>query len=1562
MSRLNVVQEYQNPKYIGYDGRTHVYMKSDTYIGSDEKVVREEYVYDFATSRIVEKTIDFTPGCERLYLEILSNAADNVGRSRRAKVDPGTIIIEMDNKTIKIKNFGLPIPIELHPVTGVYNPEMIFGSLYTSSNYETDRHEAGTNGIGAKATNIFSLEFMVIVEDSVRKLKYRQIWKNNMVDKSEPEITKYDGNISSVEIVYNMDFARFGYPIPTNEGGGYPLEAFELYTRHAMDLSCTAKVPVKFNGTDFNFSDDKEYFRLYLGDVVENSIVHYQWPEGTEVIKTKSGYQYSKDPAITPIVEIVAVDTPDNGRNVSFVNCIMTKDGGVHINAAVKAITETVVQTVNSATLERLKKRNKGKELTAQEKKTYLITANDVKKHISLFVNVKVLNPKFSSQTKTSLQSPTPKILILPEQLKSIKNWELMVRLNDELMFKHQNNLSKKNGKLTRYIKLKKGVDANNAGGAQRDRCTLYITEGKSGVSYASTLMGLIEGGRDYIGILPMKGKGLNVMNASTLQLSENKEIQELVKMLGLKYCSDNALKSTFYFDQNNYKTLRYGGLMIMADADVDGKHIIGLILNFFFCYFPSLLHSGYVTCYKTPILRTKLKSEKCVFYNQVDYDNWKLTTPNFSKWQHKYFKGLGSSNDKHVKEDFQNPRVITFKYDNYTSYTMRLAFDKKLSDKRKFWISDFINKNRKHYLDSQIQNISNFLNNELILFSIADIERSIPKLTDGLKESHRKILFGANKNWNISLPTSLDKSAKNPYKKVYTPFKVAQFSNFVANVSGYHHGEVNLDDVIVGMAQDFVGSNNIPWFTKDGQFGCVHPDTPILLFDGSVKSAKDVALSDILVGDDGNPRHISKIVSGSDEMYEICNGVYSNYIVNSKHILTLRYSKHKFVSYDENKNIILQYYDATSNIVKRVFFKNSQTTHFKHFLKSIPDENVFDINIKNYLSLTYDAKDFFPVYNNCPIKFDKEQIDVKIDPFEYGLRLVELKPDKVCDSYKYNSKNIRLSVLAGFYQETLSGIFILARPLHDLSKNLIDDLIYIARSLGFVSYTDGNILYISNENNNKPISIKHIGVGEYVGWYIDGNERFLLGDFTVTHNTRYEGGKDASQTRYSHTRPDILLPYIIRKEDEPILEHMVDDGQEIEPRTYYPIFPMILINGAKGIGTGHSTDVPCHNPLEIINWYKLKLSDAPPEQYSEILPWYRGFKGRIDVIDRRAKSKTGGKIQVTTIMPDRKTTKTEIENLPESFDAVHDEDGNDYDQDAADYQNNDRPLLSMVSTGIYQVEGDKIIITELPIGKWSLTYRKWLEDLVEDKKIKGYNDKSVGDIVYFEIIGFNQTPNHNNLHLKKVISMSNMVLLDENNRPIRYDTVYDILESFYARRLPVYKQRKDHILNKLQENINELKFKIQFIQAVIDKKIKLVNKHQSEIYDTMTQLGIPHHIYKQSKTRNLSTDDIVKLQNCIADAQKEIEILSNTPHSKIWYDELVQLETVYTSHYNRKLQKESNTKTTRSKAGIKPNNSRAPRSQQSQQQSRQQKSQQQSQTQSQNEKIVPKKVQLIVQ
>ena len=238
-----------------------------------------------------------------------------------------------------------------------------------------------------------------------------------------------------------------------------------------------------------------------------------------------------------------------------------------------------------------------------------------------------------------------------------------------------------------------------------------------------------------------------------------------------------------------------------MTDQDLDGSHIKGLGINMFHNLWKSIIKLNVIGFMNTPILKAKKGSQEVVFYNDGEYEQWKEENNDGKGWSVKYYKGLGTSTGKEFKEYFEKKKVVTFNFTEETDNIIDLVFNKKRADDRKEWLGQY---DRKSYLDTSAQDVTfrEFVNKELMHFSKYDCDRSIPNLMDGLKTSLRKILFAGFK--------------KNLTKEI----KVAQFSGYVSEHSGYHHGEASLNGAIVGMAQDYVGSNNINLFLPNGQFG----------------------------------------------------------------------------------------------------------------------------------------------------------------------------------------------------------------------------------------------------------------------------------------------------------------------------------------------------------------------------------------------------------------------------------------------------------------------------------------------------------------------------------------------------------------------------------------------------------------------------------------------------------------------------------------------------------------------------------------------------------------------
>ena len=186
----------------------HILLRPDTYIGSVEKHQQQMWVYDQDSEEIMLKTITFVPGLYKIFDEIVVNAADN--KQRDPKMNKINVSINPDENEIRVWNNGNGIPVVMHQEHNIYVPELIFGHLLTGSNFDDDQKKTtgGRNGYGAKLANIFSTEFVLETADSSRGLKFKQVFKNNMSEKSKPEIKKYSGSDFTC-VTFKPDLARF---------------------------------------------------------------------------------------------------------------------------------------------------------------------------------------------------------------------------------------------------------------------------------------------------------------------------------------------------------------------------------------------------------------------------------------------------------------------------------------------------------------------------------------------------------------------------------------------------------------------------------------------------------------------------------------------------------------------------------------------------------------------------------------------------------------------------------------------------------------------------------------------------------------------------------------------------------------------------------------------------------------------------------------------------------------------------------------------------------------------------------------------------------------------------------------------------------------------------------------------------------------------------------------------------------------------------------------------------------------------------------------------------------
>ncbi|MEE6466089.1 hypothetical protein FKM82_006831 [Ascaphus truei] len=765
--KMSVERVYQKKTQL-----EHILLRPDTYIGSVEEVTQTMWVFDEDVGMNC-RDITYVPGLYKIFDEILVNAADNKQRDKNMSCIK--ISIDPDSNIISIWNNGKGIPVVEHKVEKVYVPALIFGQLLTSSNYDDEEKKVtgGRNGYGAKLCNIFSTKFTVETACKEYKHSFKQTWMNNMMKSSDAKIKFFDGDDYTC-ITFQPDLSKFKME-------KLDKDTLALMTRRAYDIAGSCKgVRVLFNGKKLPVNGFRSYVELYVKDKLDETgvplkVIHEVANERWDVCLTLSEKGFQQN---------------------SFVNSIATTKGGRHVDYVVDQIVSKLIEVV--------KKKNKA---------GVSVKPFQVKNHVWVFINCLIENPTFDSQTKENMtlqpKSFGSKCQLTEKFSKAASNCGIVESILNWVKFKAQIQLNKKCSSV-KYSKIKgipKLDDANDAGGKHSLDCTLILTEGDSAKTLAVSGLGVI--GRDRYGVFPLRGKILNVREASHKQIMENAEINNIIKIVGLQY------KKT-YDDQESLKSLRYGKIMIMTDQDQDGSHIKGLLINFIHHNWPSLLKHSFLEEFITPIVKATKNKQELAFYSIPEFDEWKKHIDNQKSWKIKYYKGLGTSTSKEAKEYFaeMDRHRIIFRYAGpEDDAAITLAFSKKKVDDRKEWLTNFMEDRRQrrlHGLPEQFLygtatkhlSYNDFINKELILFSNSDNERSIPSLVDGLKPGQRKVLFTCFK--------------RNDKREV----KVAQLAGSVAEMSAYHHGEQALMMTIVNLAQSFVGSNNANLLQPIGQFG----------------------------------------------------------------------------------------------------------------------------------------------------------------------------------------------------------------------------------------------------------------------------------------------------------------------------------------------------------------------------------------------------------------------------------------------------------------------------------------------------------------------------------------------------------------------------------------------------------------------------------------------------------------------------------------------------------------------------------------------------------------------
>jgi len=349
---------------------------------------------------------------------------------------------------------------------------------------------------------------------------------------------------------------------------------------------------------------------------------------------------------------------------------------------------------------------------------------------------------------------------------------------------------------------------------------------------------------------------------------------------------------------------------------------------------------------------------------------------------------------------------------------------------------------------------------------------------------------------------------------------------------------------------------------------------------------------------------------------------------------------------------------------------------------------------------------------------------------------------------------------------------------------------------------------------------------------------------------TRLQGGKDHASERYIFTKLDNISRSIFRAEDDPILNYLDDDGLSVEPIFYVPIIPMVLVNGCVGIGTGFSTNIPCFNPIDIIQYIKNYLQSGLGNNIT-ITPFYRNFKGSIE--------HTGD--------------------------------------------------MKYATNGNIIVKNNTLIITELPIGTWNEPYIVFLEKCLEEKKygLKDYQDLSTDKEIQITLkfnndVDLDKSQSLHNIcqkfKLSSNISLTNMYLFGENEKLKHYVNVYEIIEDFLETRMKYYKIRKDYQIKKMEEELKICSNKYKFICEILEDTIDLRKKKSGEINEMLTEKEYDkyensYNYLTKMPMDSLNEENVEKLKKEHDKTNQKIKELMEKTITEMYLEELKELEEI---------------------------------------------------------------------
>jgi DNA topoisomerase-2 len=547
---------------------------------------------------------------------------NSVDESKRAGSKLNTVKVDIDRATNYINIWDNGgIPVVKHTQHKEWIPEMIFSNLKAGSNFNDEEQRTGAGTNGVGSTLTNIYSKEFTVTTCDGANHFTQTFSNNMRKRTAPKTKKSTKGFT--EINYLVDFEKFALT-------GIDDDHFKMIEKRVYDIAaCNTNLKVYFNGKLINIKTFEDYIKYYTKDFFYEAKKDKSWSLG--IALSNNGFQ-----------------------QVSFANSTDTYDGGTHVDYIMNQIIAQL------------------REFFMKKHKVD-VRPGELKNHMFLFLDSTVINPSFSSQTKEKLiteikdfgstfevSNKLVQSIIKSEIVNSILDWIQQKKSAEES--KLQRDLNKKLDK----IKVEKLIDAK---GKDRWKYSIGLFEGDSAISAFRKY-------RDpqTMGAFALKGKFVNVSEMTNQKLVQNTEVVNLMAAIGLKLGQKIELRD-----------LRYGRILFYVDADVDGNSIAGLLLNFFYKYWPDMFERRMIYKVETPIVVAVPKAKtkkKVLFYSQTEYNDWTAKN-DLKNYEIKYKKGLAALVDDEYQDIINSPKMTLISKDDMSANSLDIWFGKN-SDLRK--------------------------------------------------------------------------------------------------------------------------------------------------------------------------------------------------------------------------------------------------------------------------------------------------------------------------------------------------------------------------------------------------------------------------------------------------------------------------------------------------------------------------------------------------------------------------------------------------------------------------------------------------------------------------------------------------------------------------------------------------------------------------------------------------------------------------------------------------------------------------------------------------------------